>query len=180
MDRPKIGRAIIAFWLMSLVYLGMLFWVDRDKGLMDGLSRLYRLLPLLMCFSLASYLARYLRWYWLLARAGTAIRPIWGFVAYLSGFAFTATPGKVGELLRIRYFQPMGAPPYMVFSAFVYERVFDLLVVLGFACLAAGQLGLLPVAAAFVALVLATVMLLAAFPNRLIELSCRLERRNRC
>ena len=178
MHSLKVGRAIFAFWLMTLTYVGLLLWVDRSKGLLTGFERLYSLLPTLMLFSLVSYLARYARWYWLLTRAGVAIRPARGLVAYLSGFAFTATPGKVGELLRIRYFQPMGVHPELVVSAFVYERVFDLIVVLCLAGIAAANFGVFPVVGIFVMLVLSTVFLLAKFPNRVLLLAGYLERRH--
>jgi uncharacterized protein (TIRG00374 family) len=78
---------------------------------------------------------RYARWRWLLRRAGCQTVVGRGFLAYLSGFAFTATPGKVGELLRIRYLAPLGVPPSRVLAAFVYERAFDLLAVLVLAAL---------------------------------------------
>jgi len=174
----KIGRAVFVFWLMTVAYVGLLLWVDRSKGLLAGFDRLYSLLPALMLLSLVSYLARYARWYWLLARAGAAIRPLPGLVAYLSGFAFTATPGKVGELLRIRYFQPMGVPPALVLSAFVYERVFDLIVVLCLAGIAAANFGVFPVVAVFVVLVLSTVFLLAKYPDRVLRMAGYLERRH--
>lgn len=174
----KVGRAVIAFWLLTLAYVGGLIWLDRGKGLLSGFDRLYTLLPALMCFSLASFLARYARWHWLLMRAGATIRVAPGFVAYLSGFAFTATPGKVGELLRIRYFQPMGVAPELVLSAFVYERVFDLLVVLCLAVIAAANFEVFPIVLVFVLLVLAGVFLLAMYPGRLQLVAGYLERRH--
>lgn len=105
-----------------------------------------------------------------------AVQPTRGFIAYLSGFAFTATPGKIGELLRIRYFQPMGAPASMVVSAFVFERVFDLVVVLFLAGIAAARVGVFPIAAAFVIIVLSLVFLLARFPQRVLLIAGILER----
>ncbi|MDD5389283.1 MAG: lysylphosphatidylglycerol synthase transmembrane domain-containing protein [Gallionellaceae bacterium] len=177
MPELRVGRAVITFWLLTLAYVGLLLWVDRSKGLLSGFERLYAMLPFLMFISLASYLARYARWHWLLARAGANIRPLRGFAAYLSGFAFTATPGKVGELLRIRYFQPMGAPPELVLSAFVYERLFDLIVVLCLAGIAAANFGVFPVVLAFVVIVLAIVFLLTKYPSHLLRLSTYLERR---
>lgn len=62
-----------------------------------------------------------------------------GYLAYLAGFAFTATPGKLGELLRIRYLTPQGVPPWRVLAAFVYERALDLMAVLLLSALAIGQ-----------------------------------------
>ena len=172
----KVGRAVLVFCLMTLAYVGLLLWVDQGRGLLSGFDRLHALLPTLLVFSLASYLARYARWCWLLARAGTAIRPVRGLVAYLSGFAFTATPGKVGELLRIRYFHPMGVSPALVVSAFVYERLFDLLVVLCLAGIAAAGFGVFPVVVVFVVLVLSTAFLLVKYPNCLLHTAGYLER----
>lgn len=176
----KVGRAVLAFWLLTLAYVGLLFWLDRGKGLLSGFDRLYLFFPTLMLFAFAALVARYARWYWLLARAGAAaaVRPMLGFIAYLAGFAFTATPGKVGELLRIRYFQPMGVAPERVVSAFVFERVFDLLVVLCLAGIAAANFGVFPVAAGFVALVLFLVFLLAKHPDRVLHFARYLERRH--
>lgn len=173
----KVGRAVIAFLLMTIAYIGTLLWVDQGKGLFSGIHRLYSVLPTLVLISLLSYLARYVRWHWLLARAGVSIRPLRGFVAYLAGFAFTATPGKVGELLRIRYFQPMGAPPALVLSTFVYERVFDLIVVLCLAGMAASDFGIFPLVLVFVLLILSTVFLLARYPGWLLHMARYLERR---
>lgn len=174
----RVGRAVIAFWMLTLAYVGGLLWLDRGKGLLSGFDQLYALLPALMCFSLASFLARYARWYWLLIRAGATIRVAPGFVAYLSGFAFTATPGKVGELVRIRYFQPMGVAPELVLSAFVFERVFDLLVVLCLAVIAAANFWVFPIALVFVLLVLAAVFLLVMYPDLLQLVAGYLERRH--
>lgn len=178
MHSLRVRRAVFAFWLMTLAYVGVLLWVYRDRGLLAGFDRLYSLLPTLMLFSLASYLARYARWYWLLTRAGAEIWPFQGFVAYLSGFAFTATPGKVGELLRIRYFQPMGVCPDLVVSAFVYERVCDLVVVLCLAAIVASKSGVFPVVVVFVVIVMATVFLLAKYHNRVLHLASYLDRRH--
>lgn len=177
MHRLRIGRAVIAFLLMTLAYAGLLLWLDQGRGLLTGFDRLYSILPALMLLSLVSYLVRYARWYWLMARVGGRIPPVRGFVAYLTGFAFTATPAKVGELLRIRYFQPMGVPPAMVVSAFVYERVVDLIVVLCIAAAAATKFGLLKVVVVFAMFVLAIVLVLAIFPDRLTRLASYLERR---
>lgn len=174
----KVGRAVIVFWLMTAIYIGVLLWVDHDKGLLSGIERLYSVLPTLLLIAVLSYLARYGRWHWLLARTGLSIPPVRGFVSYLAGFALTATPGKVGELLRIRYFQPIGAPPSMVLSAFVYERVFDLVVVLCLAGIAATDYGLFPLVLVFVMIVLCTVFVFAKYPDQLLRMARLLQRRH--
>jgi hypothetical protein len=110
----------------TLLYLGVLLWVDNRNAVFAGSRSIAALLPALMALSLASYALRFLRWHWLLRRAGHAVPLGQGWLAYLSGFALTATPGKLGELLRIRYLAPRGVPPATVLAAFVFERATDL------------------------------------------------------
>jgi uncharacterized protein (TIRG00374 family) len=126
----KVRRALIGFFAITFVYLLALVWADSRNHIFSELSKLLSIMPTLLGLSLLSYLVRYLRWYWLLSRAGNKTNVVSGYLAYLSGFAFTATPGKVGELLRIRYLAPQGVPPYRVLAAFIYERAFDLIAVL--------------------------------------------------
>ena len=130
-----------------------------------------------MLCALTSFLVRYLRWYWLLAQAGTPPQRVTGFFAYLSGFAFTATPGKVGELLRIRYFQPMGVSPAIVLSAFVFERAFDLVVVLCLAGIAASSTELFLLMLGFVLAVLSVLGVLVKSPKRITHWAHYLQQR---
>jgi uncharacterized membrane protein YbhN (UPF0104 family) len=46
---------------------------------------------------------------------------------YLAGFALTATPGKAGELLRAIFLKREGAPLLVATSAFLSERLSDLI-----------------------------------------------------
>jgi uncharacterized protein (TIRG00374 family) len=123
--------------LLCAIYIAALWWIDRKNGAFTRLLEQVTVLALMLPLVLASYAARYARWFWLLRKAGQA-PPIWrGFLAYLAGFALTATPGKAGELLRIRYFESMGIPPSRTMAVFVFERACDLLVILLLSLLAA-------------------------------------------
>jgi uncharacterized protein (TIRG00374 family) len=126
----KIGKAATGFLLLTCFYLDLLLWVDAKNQVLSQLHLLVHAIPFLLAISLCSYLFRYLRWRWLLSRSGYSVNWVYGFAAYLAGFAFTATPGKVGELLRIRYFTKAGVPADISFGAFVYERALDLMIVL--------------------------------------------------
>lgn len=150
---------------MTIAYVVVLLWLDHDKGLLSGFGRVSAALPVLLSLSFVSYLVRYARWHWLLLRAGVGVSATRGFVAYMSGFAFTITPGKVGELVRIRYFQPQDVPAETVIAAFVYERALDVLVVLGLASIFASSYGVFGLALAFVALICMAVTVLAIFPH---------------
>jgi uncharacterized protein (TIRG00374 family) len=173
----RIKAALLGFLLLTALYVGALVWADAHRHVFDGLVTLAAVLPTLLALSLATYAARYARWRWLLARAGHATPVRTGLLAYLAGFAFTATPGKVGELVRIRYLAPMGVPAWRVISAFVFERVMDLLVVLALAALAIRDRRLMALAAAFVALCLVLVIVLARHPALLGRLAQRLDAR---
>ena len=153
----NLGKAAWGYGLIVLIYLALLLWADEQKGIFDLLPTASRQLPALMFFSLMSFCLRYARWFYLLRLASCHVPVVLGWLAYLSGFAFTATPGKVGELVRIRYFGRLQVNASLVVSAFVFERALDLLVVLGLASLWAADYKMLGMAAAFVSVLLLTV-----------------------
>lgn len=146
----KLGKLAWVYGLIIMIYLTMLLLVDTNKGFFEYLPTAMNKLPALMLFSLASFSLRYARWFWLLRWAGSEV-PVWrGWLAYLSGFAFTATPGKVGELVRIRYFGRLHVDGSRVMSAFVFERALDLVVVFCLAAFWAVDTQMFAVAATFV------------------------------
>lgn len=51
-------------------------------------------------------------------------------IIYLSGFAFTASPGKTGELMRGVYLDRLGIPFRYTFMSFLSERFFDVIIAL--------------------------------------------------
>ena len=157
----KIGKALTGFLLLSFFYLAMLIWADSKSQVLSHVSRLVHVIPLLIGISLCSYCFRFLRWRWLLRRSGHPIAWGYGFISYIAGFAFTATPGKVGELIRIRYFTKVGVPQDISFGAFVYERTLDLIVVLALASLAISHIDLLMVALIFVLIFIALLVIIA-------------------
>jgi uncharacterized protein (TIRG00374 family) len=167
----KIGKALIGFLLLSIFYLAMLVWADSKNQILSLLPRLAHAIPVLIGISLCSYCFRYLRWRWLLRRSGHPVVWGYGFIAYIAGFAFTATPGKVGELIRIRYFTKVGVPQDISFGAFVYERALDLIVVLTLASLAISRKDLLIIAIIFVLIFIALLAIIACNSKLLTHLS---------
>jgi len=77
--------------------------------------------------SLFNYALRVARWQLYLRRLGHHLP--WRFVSltFMAGFAFTLSPGKLGELVRARYYQPKGIALSRVTAAFFVERLLDLL-----------------------------------------------------
>lgn len=157
-------RSALCVLLVCLAYAGVLAWLDTERNLFARLGDLLQ--PLLLCTLpvLLGYLARYWRWSWLLQRSGHTVRFGPGIAAYLSGFALTATPGKAGELLRIRYFARMGVPAQRTLGVFVFERASDLLVILLLSLLAAPLFPALATLAAIVLAMLAVLFTAAAWP----------------
>ena len=146
----KLVKAAWVYGLIVGIYLMILLWVDAQKGFIELLPTALRQLPALMFFALVSFGLRYARWFYLLRLAGSHVSVWQGWLAYLSGFAFTATPGKVGELVRIRYFGRLQVNASRVMSAFVFERALDLVVVLVLASLWVVDHKMFGMAAAFV------------------------------
>jgi uncharacterized protein (TIRG00374 family) len=142
------------YGLIFIIYLIIFFVIDKKNGLIEDLPIALAQLPTLMTFALISYGLRYFRWFLMLRWAGSKT-PFWrGWLAYLSGFAFTATPGKVGELLRIRYYGRLNISATRVTSAFVFERSLDLVVVFCLASLWVVEHEMLVLAATFIGIFL--------------------------
>jgi len=143
-----------------------LWYFDRDKHVLSRLSQLAAPLCGCVVLVLCSYLVRYQRWHTVLRAQGHRVPWRSGLYAYLAGFAFTASPGKAGELLRIRYFYRLGVPASVTLATFIYERALDLLIIAALATLAAQ---LIPLFGALVGVVLALVLalFLLAYSRRL-------------
>lgn len=163
----QLGRLAWGYGLIIAIYLAMLLLVDTQKGFFEYLPTGIAQLPVLLIFALASFVLRYARWFWLLRWAGSEV-PVWqGWLAYISGFAFTATPGKVGELVRIRYFGRLHVDGSRVMSAFVFERALDLVVVFCLATLWVVDTKMFVVAATFVLVFLVLIGLVMYRPKAL-------------
>jgi uncharacterized protein (TIRG00374 family) len=167
----KLRRGLASLAIITLVYLLALGWADTERRVFHLMPVLLGLLPALMLLSLLSYGLRYARWHYLLRRCGHRLDPRQGFPAYLAGFAFTATPGKAGELLRIRYFQPLGIAADLTIATFVFERALDLIVILALASMAAAHFGLFPLLAAFVLVFLGLLVVAARHTKTVFRIS---------
>jgi uncharacterized protein (TIRG00374 family) len=173
----KPRHALLGFALVTTLYVGALIWADSRNQVFSALPRLLQTMPILVALSFLSYVIRYARWHWLLMRAGSRTHIGRGFLSYIAGFAFTATPGKVGELVRIRYLLPQGVPASRVLAAFVYERAFDMIVVLILASLAITRSNLFVLALIFVVALVATLVMVALHPGWLTRLATLLAAR---
>lgn len=161
----KLKRAFLNIGLITLLYVALLVWFDTRSDVFSHIVEVLHQLPVLLAFAFCSWTVRYARWSWLLSKANMSYPFKLGFLAYLSGFAFTASPGKVGELVRIRYFVPMGVSHDKVISAFVFERLSDLIAVLLLSLLIATQFDVFWIAASFVGFIFFALMVLVFNPS---------------
>lgn len=77
--------------------------------------------------SLGNYVLRVMRWQMYLRRLEHHLPTPYVAWTFMAGFAFTLSPGKLGEMVRARYYQPLGIPLSQVSGAFFVERLLDLL-----------------------------------------------------
>lgn len=171
----RLRRALIGFVVVTVAYLATLLWADSKNQVFYGITQIGLILTLVAALSLINYSIRFARWHWLLCSAGFNTSVSRGFLAYMAGFAFTATPGKVGELVRIRYLKPLGVPPDVTLSAFIFERAIDLIAVLLLASLFVEDSQLFLYLALFVGGSISLLMLLVVNERLARRLSWRLK-----
>lgn len=98
-------RALIA-GLLGLVALGLV-GLASATGWEETRAQLARLhlwqIAALLALSALNYLLRGARWHWLARRLGLPTRLTQDLRHYLGGFAMSVTPGRVGELVRMRW-----------------------------------------------------------------------------
>lgn len=131
MQTPRANRGLLASGLLlGLFALGMTGAIASTgwDTTWEALGRLgVAKLPLLLAFSLTHYFLRALRWH-LLARAGglpTTLRQ--NSLHYFGGFAMTATPGRLGELVRLRWIgRETGVPFERSASVALADRAVEL------------------------------------------------------
>jgi len=162
---PWLSTAFVL--LLCGAYVAAAAWIDQRNGTFQRLGGMAIPLVAATPVVLLTYLARYWRWHGLLTRQGHQVPVLRGLAAYLAGFALTATPGKAGELLRLRYFVRMGVPAQRSLATFVFERASDLLVILLFSLLAAPVFPTLGTLAAIVLVFVGGLFALAAWPTGL-------------
>jgi glycosyltransferase 2 family protein len=99
------------------------------------LAHAWDLVVLAVACSLLNYVLRIVRWQRYLGRLGRSMP--FGFVGltYLAGFAFTVSPGKVGEMARARYYSRFDVSLPDVAGAFFVERLMDVIAMTALAAL---------------------------------------------
>lgn len=81
----------------------------------------------LVTFSSLNYLFRIIRWQYLYRAPGIIVKPLHTAVFYIAGFSMGATPGKLGELIRIWFLERRYQIPWeKTMTLFLGDRISDI------------------------------------------------------
>ena len=106
-DRPNTLRdRMVLFGLLALLIIGLL-GAAAATGWDETVAQMRKLSIWQVCallgLSLVNYLLRGLRWHLFATRLGLRLSCLANMRHFLGGFAMTVTPGRVGELVRMRW-----------------------------------------------------------------------------
>tara|TARA_R110000764_G_scaffold44666_1_gene100557 strand:- start:4313 stop:5275 length:963 start_codon:yes stop_codon:yes gene_type:complete len=122
----KFKAIIMSIAITSFGYLLFSLWVGLD-GVILAISNVGWIgIFIILSLSLVNYGLRFLRWQLYLKVFGSSLIWLTSLKIYISGFALTATPGKIGEAFRGILLKPYGISYLNSFAAFFSERLSDL------------------------------------------------------
>ncbi|NGZ88049.1 flippase-like domain-containing protein [Duganella sp. SAP-35] len=128
------SRLLYPAVLIFAIWCGAVFRADLAQLSWSAIWATRYAVLLAAALSLLNYLGRAWRWDVYLKALGFHLASRYVVLTFAAGFAFTLSPGKVGEMARARYYQRDHAMPLSVTAAaFFIERLMD---VLAMACLA--------------------------------------------
>ncbi|MCV2868035.1 flippase-like domain-containing protein [Defluviimonas sp. WL0002] len=101
------GPELLIVGLLLVLFLAGVAGLAAATGWKETAAQIARLtgaqIALLLALSLVNYLMRSLRWHVFARRLGLPLSPAQSLRHYLGGFAMSVTPGRVGELVRMRW-----------------------------------------------------------------------------
>jgi uncharacterized protein (TIRG00374 family) len=123
--------------LLALFAVICLYGLRHDMAQISfaPLAHSWDLVLLAALCSLLNYALRIVRWQRYLARLGCSLPLGFTSLTYIAGFAFTVSPGKIGEMARARYYSQYGVSLPNVAGAFFVERLLDLIAMIVLAAL---------------------------------------------
>lgn len=85
-------------------------------------------LPVILALSLVNYFLRFLKWNYMLSTAAVSVEPALNVKVWLSGLAFSVSPGKIGEIIKSLLLRQLaGIPASRTIPVIVADRFSDLL-----------------------------------------------------
>jgi uncharacterized protein (TIRG00374 family) len=107
--RPQKGKLTDpAFWLVLLLALGLLAFAIYSVGDWSEVWARLRAMSIssfviLLALALVNYLCRGVRWHLFSRQIGLPTRAWQNILHFMGGFAMSVTPGRIGELIRLRW-----------------------------------------------------------------------------
>ncbi len=125
-------RRVVVYGVVGLFALWCVlgFWRDIQQIDLAPVLHGWHAVVWATLLSLLNYVLRIARWDMYLRSLGHILPRRFVALSFMAGFAFTLSPGKLGEMMRARYYQPKGVPVSAVSGAFFVERLLDLLVMI--------------------------------------------------
>lgn len=124
------------FIILFVVACYVQFRADINRLSLEPILRSPGLLALAVLLSLLNYALRIIRWRAYLGHFSRLLTYRYAGLTYAAGFAFTLSPGKLGEMIRARHYRGMGISLSHVGAAFFMERLMDLLAMVTLASVA--------------------------------------------
>jgi uncharacterized protein (TIRG00374 family) len=130
-------RRYSLYVLMLLFAAWSLYSIHGDlaKLSLAPLLHSWDLVAIASLLSMLNYVLRIVRWRAYLRRLGHDLSLRFAGLTFVSGFAYTLSPGKVGEMTRARYYVPLGVPIRDTAGAFFCERFLDIVAVVALSML---------------------------------------------
>lgn len=128
--RPHARSVLLVLTLLFVAWCARSLHADLAQLSFAPLIRSWDVVAAAVVLSFLNYGIRVLRWRSYLAQLGHRFPLRFLAMTYVAGFAYTLSPGKVGEIVRARYYLPRGVRIAEVTAAFFAERLLDIVAVL--------------------------------------------------
>lgn len=127
--RPKRDLWVL-LGLLALFVIGFI-GLAATVGLQDTWAQLQKLslhqFLGLLALSMINYVLRGVRWHLFAHKLGLRLKPRHSILHYMGGFAMTVTPGRIGELVRLRWISRLsGWPVERILPLPFIDRAFDI------------------------------------------------------
>jgi uncharacterized protein (TIRG00374 family) len=127
--------SVLTLLVIVVIWCAFHFESDWQQMSLASMNNAGRAITLAAALALVNYALRALRWSFYLSRLGHRLTLRSAAVTYVAGFAFTISPGKLGELARGRYYSQQGTPLRDLAGITLVERVMDVAAMLILAAL---------------------------------------------
>ena len=127
------GSTLLVWTVLGAAVVFILLSMISDAGALRHALRDFplKLLVPIALLSLGNYALRFVKWHWYLVHMGYRIPLRHNLGVFLSAFALTVSPGKVGEFIKTFILKARHDVPYSVSTAvLVMERLTDVIAIM--------------------------------------------------